>query len=49
MPYNPQIDSNLVVSKEHKAMLKAVANNTGKFMRKIIEDLIENEYKKTKK
>ena len=46
MPYNPQTDTMITISKDHKRMLLLIRKSRKVFMRKLIEDYIEREYKK---
>lgn len=41
MPYNPKTDSNIVVSKKHKAMLKKYAKSQRRTLRAEAELMIE--------
>lgn len=49
MPFNPLTDTSITISKDHKRMLLAVRKAKKVFMRKLIEEFIENEYKKISK
>lgn len=46
MGFNTETDVHQVISKKHQAMLQTLSKKHGKFMRRIIEDLIEKEYAK---
>lgn len=48
MPFNKETDSTIVISKKHKQMLILIRKANKVFMRKLIEEFIEDEYKKVK-